>query len=61
MVKKITMKIFAVDKYSLRFFCFIVVLCTNTVWIHKLMKDEDVFIMDYKPFGNAYNVVIPAV
>ena len=51
-----TIKHFECIKHLFKLCCFITVLYMVSVWIHKFMKNDDLCLVDYKPFGFADDV-----
>ena len=48
-----------VTKFLFKISCFIIVFCLVGVWVLKYMQDEDLCLVEYKPFGNTNQMGLP--
>ena len=53
------MKLFEVAKFMFKISCFITVVFMITMWVSRFMEDEDLCLVEYRPFGAGNDIELP--
>ena len=54
-----SIKFLQVAKFMFKSSCFVIVLCMISIWINRFIQDDDLCLVEYKPFRNANDVDLP--